>query len=30
MHELDRRPAAKGLKPEWEDVRRDLAALTEA
>jgi hypothetical protein len=29
MHELDRRLAEKGYKLEWEDVKQDLATLTE-
>jgi hypothetical protein len=29
MHELDRRLAAKGHRFEWEDVKRDLDALSE-
>ena len=29
MHEIDRRLAAKGYKFEWEDVKRDLEALSE-
>jgi hypothetical protein len=29
MHEMDRRLAAKGYKFEWEDVKRDLDALSE-
>jgi len=29
MHEMGRRLAAKGLRLEWEDVKRDLEALSE-
>ena len=29
MHEMDRRLAAKGHRFEWEDVKRDLDALSE-
>jgi hypothetical protein len=29
MHEMDRRLAAKGYRFEWEDVKRDLEALSE-
>ena len=29
MHEFEARLAAKGYRFEWEDVKRDLAALSE-
>ena len=29
MHEIDSRLRAKGLALEWEDIKRDLSALTE-
>ena len=29
MHEIERRLTGAGYKLEWEDVKRDLSALTE-